>query len=174
METPGHSNRRDLATGASLFVLSVVWVVIVYVTVPTGSGVGPRAFPLVLGLALMALSAILVGASLGNRRREAQPVPAARADAIGPERKAALTGLRLRLQVLVTVCATIAIYGYLMQKLGFVVATFPTVVTLLLILKERRILVLLGMGLGITFGCWLVFGKVLGAYMPGGTWISLF
>lgn len=74
MENPGNSIRRDLAVGASLFVLSVVWTVTVYVTVPTGTGVGPRAFPLVLGIALMVLSAILVGASLGNRRRDRKSV----------------------------------------------------------------------------------------------------
>lgn len=174
MENPGNSIRRDLAVGASLFVLSVVWTVTVYVTVPTGTGVGPRAFPLVLGIALMVLSAILVGASLGNRRREAARAPAVREDGNGPAAEAARAALWLRLRVLVTVCVSIAIYGYVMQKLGFVVATFLTVVALLLILKERRFLVVSGMALGITIGSWLIFGEVLGAYMPRGTWISLF
>jgi hypothetical protein len=174
MEDPGHSIRRDLAVGASLFVLSVVWTVTVYVTVPTGTGVGPRAFPLILGIVLMGLSAILVGASLGNRRREAQPAPAVREATDAPGTEAARTALWLRLRVLVAVCVSIAIYGYVMQKLGFVVATFLTVVGLLLILNERRFLVVAGMGLGITLGSWLIFGEVLGAYMPRGTWISLF
>jgi hypothetical protein len=30
------------------------------------------------------------------------------------------------------------------------------------------------MSLGITAGTWLAFGVVLGAYLPRGTWISLF
>jgi len=155
-----------------LFVLAVVWTVIVYFTVPIGSAVGPRTFPLVLGLILMGISAVLVAASLYNWRRQAEGLSEAREDADGFGPEGARTALRLR--VLVTVCGAIAIYGYLMQKLGFVVATFLTVVTLLLTLKERRVRVLLGMGLGITLGCWLVFGELLGAYIPRGTWISLF
>jgi hypothetical protein len=174
MEDPGHSSRRDMLAGASLFVVAVVWTVIVYVTVPTGDGVGPRAFPLFLGLLLMGISAVLVFATLYNRRREAEGLPETQeyAESLGSE--AARSALRLRLRVLVTVCAAIAAYGYLMQKLGFVVATFLTVVTLLLTLQEHRWRVLCGMGLGITLGCWLIFGEVLGAYIPRGTWISLF
>ncbi|WP_322989377.1 MULTISPECIES: tripartite tricarboxylate transporter TctB family protein [unclassified Hoeflea] len=174
MEQTAHSTRRDMAAGTTLFVLAVVWTVIVYFTVPTGSGVGPRAFPLVLGLILMGFSAVLVAVNLYNWRRGAEGRPEAHEDADGPGSEVARTASLLRMRVLVTVCVAIAIYGYLMQKLGFVVATFLTVVALLLTLKERRFRVVLGMGLGITLGCWLVFGQLLGAYIPRGTWISLF
>lgn len=172
MESPGTPLRRQLTVGASLFALALVWTVIVYVTVPTGSGVGPRAFPLVLGIVLMALSAILMAADLIAWRRHVEQ-PAAPGGAAGGGDAARAPGL-LQLRVLVTVCIAIAVYGYLMQKVGFVMSTFLTVVGLLLILKERRVLILAGMGLGITLGSWLVFGEVLGAYIPRGTWISLF
>lgn len=174
MDHPGHSTRRDMAAGATLFVLAVVWTAIVYFSVPTGSGVGPRAFPLVLGLVLMGLSALLVAANLYKSRKKAVAARNAYEGDNGSGSEAERIAWRLQLRVLLTVCVAIAIYGYLMQKIGFVVATFLTVMALLLSLKERRFRVLFGMGLGITLGCWLVFGELLGAYIPRGTWISLF
>lgn len=173
MEGPKTSNRRDMVVGAVLFSFATAWTITVYVTVPIGRGIGPRAFPLVLGITLMVLSAVLVFANL-RRQEEAGPVqpdPGVAEPGTAEDR----AGLWLTLRVMAYVCITIALYGYLMQKIGFVAATFLTVVlTLFFTLKERSPFLVLGMGIGITLGSWIVFGRILGAYIPRGTWISLF
>lgn len=173
MEGPGRTNRRDLFAGIILLAFAAIWTVAVYTTVPTSNyGVGPRAFPLYLGVALMVLSAFMIAGSLRAPPPGEPPSPD-ELDAGDPEVMTASAGLRFR--ILLVVCSTIAVYGYLMQKIGFVLATLLTVVvTLLLVLRERRPLVVAGMALGLTVGSWLAFGKVLGAYIPRGTWISLF
>jgi hypothetical protein len=68
----------------------------------------------------------------------------------------------------------IALYGYLLEKIGFVLAT-PIVVLLVMIvsLRVRSIPKLLGMSLGLTVGCWLIFKKILGIYLANGIWLNL-
>jgi hypothetical protein len=62
--------RRDALAGAILLVFGIAWTVTVYQTVPIGRfGVGPRAFPLYLGGALVVLSALLVLSGLLGLRR---------------------------------------------------------------------------------------------------------
>ncbi|SIO48446.1 Tripartite tricarboxylate transporter TctB family protein [Rhodovulum sp. ES.010] len=161
--------RQDVIAGSVLLLFAVAWTVAVWLSVPPGfDGVGPRAFPLWLGVGLGVLSALLLAKGL----RGAYP-PDEVADP--DERPAAPVSTGLRLGLVVAVCAIIAGFGFLMQKIGFVPATVLTVAaTLVFVLGERRPLVVGGMAFGIAFGAWLAFGKLLGAYMPPGTWISLF
>ncbi|TCM84984.1 tripartite tricarboxylate transporter TctB family protein [Rhodovulum steppense] len=161
--------RQELIAGGLLLVLALAWTAAVWLTVPVGQGVGPRAFPFWLGVALAVLSALLLLKGLrgghgldppgeGEGSAAAPPVSAGR-----------------RLALVATVCGIIAAYGLLMQKIGFLPATVLTVsATLVVALGERRPLVVGGMAIGIALGAWLAFGKLLGAYMPRGTWISLF
>ena len=55
--------KRDVVTGMLLLTLSLVWMLIVWRTIPPGTGggdVGPRAFPLLLG-ALLAVVMVVNG-----------------------------------------------------------------------------------------------------------------
>lgn len=114
-----------LSVIASLFVLSVLCTALVYFTVPTTSyGVGPLVFPIVLGLFLMGLSLVLLGASLYNLRRDGERHPAAGKNAGRLETKSARTEFSLQMRVPLAVCVAIAVYGYFMQKIEAVVATF--------------------------------------------------
>ena len=53
---------RDRIAGAVLFVVSLVWIVLVYQTIEPSQGIaaGPRAFPLFFGVVLAGLSLALL------------------------------------------------------------------------------------------------------------------
>ncbi len=159
---------RDRVTGLVLLAIALVWSVLVYKTIPPGQGdgdVGARAFPLLLGLILAGLSAAMVFASLW--RKSHAP------DGGRIEIKPALER-RLEFSIVASVVVSIIAYGYLMQKIGFLLATPILVTTLMMaVLKSRNWITIASMAAGLTLGCWLIFGKLLGAYLPRGTWISL-
>lgn len=167
--SPNRTERRqDILAGSLLLILAIAWSVTVWRTVPETYGVGPRAFPFWLGVGLAVLSALLLIKGLWGGY-------AAEADDGDEEHTGAPVSRSLRLAVVLGICGTISVYGFLMQKIGFVPATVLTVAgTLVFGLGERRPLVVGGMALGIAFGAWFAFGKILGAYMPPGTWITLF
>lgn len=166
-ERPDQTERReDILAGSLLMIFSILWVAVVWSTVPVGEGVGPRAFPLWLGVALVVLSVLLLLKGL----RGVYPAVEEAEYAVEPP-----VSIVLRLSLVVAVCVIIAVYGFLMQKIGFLPATVITVAaTLIFGLGERRPLVVIGMALGIAVGAWAAFGQLLGAYMPPGTWITLF
>ncbi|SNT37453.1 tripartite tricarboxylate transporter TctB family protein [Tropicimonas sediminicola] len=171
MAKPAHDpeRRQDVIAGSILLLFALAWTVTVWLTVPDGYGVGPRAFPLWLGVALAVLSALLL--LKGMIGVYEPPLGEKQPDEDAPDR----IRLRMRLGVVATVTVIIAAFGWLMPKIGFVPATALTVaVTLVGPLGERRWLLVLGMALGIAVGAWLAFGQILGAYMPSGSWISIF
>jgi len=154
-------------TGLVLLGLAIVWSVLVVQTIPTGKGegdVGPRAFPLLLGLILVGLSALLIFQSLARPDVSKGAVKSA----AEPRNK------RRVIEITLAVFITIIGYGFLLEKTGFLLGTIITVITVMVvILKLRRPLLIVGMAFGLAVGCWLIFGKLVGAYLPHGTWISL-
>ena len=167
-QPPVRANSGDRIAGLVLLLFSVAWTGAVYLTVPAGYGIGPRAFPLYLGIALAALSAVLLIRSWhSGRRSDAEDgAEAVQAPSGGGMRVA------LRLGMLLAVAGVLAAYGYLMPRIGFVPATALAIGFMLVaVLRERRPVLVLAMSIGLSFGCWLLFGQVLGAYMPRGTWI---
>jgi hypothetical protein len=156
---------RDRFVGSLLLVFAAAWTATVYLTVPVGFGdsIGPRAFPLYLGVALVALSGLMV---LGSFRH------AGATDEEEGESVSRTTRTDLRMAG--SVFAIIVAYGFLMQKTGFVIATLAIVAAMMwLVLGVRKPVPIAAMAVGIAFGCWLIFGEILGAYLPPGTWISL-
>lgn len=166
-DRPDQSERRqDILAGSLLMIFSILWVGVVWSTVPVDEGVGPRAFPLWLGVALAVLSGLLLVKGLRGTYYTSDDYEYATETTVSRG---------FRLLMVATVCGIIAVYGFLMQKIGFVPATVITVAgTLIFVLGERRPLFVIGMALGIAFGAWVAFGQILGAYMPPGTWITLF
>lgn len=162
--------RRDLIFGSILLVFAVVWTGTVYYTVPAGRGVGvgPKAFPLYLGVTLIGLAVLLLlNALWGKPTGEGGP------EDDEPDMMPISAWPLTRL--IVSVCLVIMAYGYLMLNAGFVLATAMIVAfTLWFVVGVRRPVLVLGMAAGITAGSWLVFGVILGAYIPRGTWINLF
>jgi putative tricarboxylic transport membrane protein len=154
---------RERLAGTALLVAALVWVGLVYWTIPPSQDTtpGPRVFPLWLGLALAALAVAVIArtfvASAADGRDESGPV----------------TGLEV--WSVVSVIALTVLYGTVMEKLGFLVATTLFVaVALVVLLRITRPLFVASMALGMSVGAYLLFSKLLGTYLPPGTWISVY
>ena len=157
---------RFIPTAVTLLVVAVAWTGYVVMTIPAGTGggdVGPRAFPLGLGIALAILS--LVGIAQAWRGRRASAAADAPADDSATE-GAHWPVLLVFLHILA--------YGFLMPRIGFVLATIAVVMSVMVFcVRDRSIPRVLGMSLGVAFACWLIFGKILGVYLATGSWITL-
>ncbi len=158
---------QDFVLGATLVVLAAIWTWLVIDTIPPGFGdgeIGARAFPLAFGVILLALAAILL-LRLFMSPGETNDGPT---DAELPEPNGLKWGAALLLLV------EIALYGFLLEKIGFVLAT-PVIVLLVMLvnLRVRSVTKLAAMSLGLTVGCWVIFEKVLGIYLANGTWMNI-
>lgn len=157
---------QDTILSSLLLVLAGVWIWLVATTIPGGWGhgdIGPRAFPLSFGIALAVLSGGLFLRSILTR---ADARNAATDDAEPPQKIYWIPAVLVLVQI--------SLYGFLMQTVGFVIATPIIILMIMLInLRERSIKKILAMALGITLGCWVVFEKLLGIYLANGTWINL-
>jgi predicted exporter len=69
---------------------------------------------------------------------------------------------------------SLALYGLLMNLIGFVTATLVTILLILtcaLKIFEKKLLLLLPMGIAI--GVYLAFGKLLGVHLPVGQLLNI-
>jgi len=161
---------REIVLSCTLVLLAGVWTWLVIDTIPPGFGdgeIGARAFPLVFGIILATLSGLLL-----LRLLLVKGARAAEDGVSGNSDKSAAPPIRWFHALLVL--AEIVLYGFLLEKIGFVLST-PIIVLLVMLvnLRVRSIRKLLGMAFGLTIGCWLVFEKLFGIYMANGIWINL-
>ena len=163
-------NLRDIALSVSLLVISAIWTWLVIDTIPTGWGhgdIGPRAFPMVLGIIMGSLAVLLLIRTLVLKRDATRTAGAGDVDAMDAESTS-------RWGSMVLVGIEITAYGFLLQKLGFLIATPVLILFVLLIhLRLRSWKTIVGMTLGMTLGCWLFFEKLLGIYLANGTWFNI-
>lgn len=154
-------DRVDRWLGPCLLVLAVVWLWLTFTYIPGARGEGepgPRAFPVLLGIALLSLGG-LVTASVFLRFPSKLPdetEPATRREALIA---AATFGLLM-------------LYAFLLEKLGFAIAT-PIVVVLSMtgILRMRNWLLIAALAGGLTAVCWMFFAWLLKAPLPRGLWL---
>jgi len=159
---------QDIIVATVLLLLGAVWTWLVIDTIRPGQGagdIGARAFPLVFGALLMVLSGVLLLSALPRSDREDNTFVG---DMEIPKSS------RLDWVPALLVLGQICLYGFLLEKIGFVLAT-PIIVLLAMAvsLRERSPVKLLGMSLGLTVGSWMLFEKVLGIYLANGTWLNL-
>lgn len=153
------SRSQDTVFAITFSVFAGIWIWLVVDTIPAGPGegdLGPRAFPLFFGSALLLLSlALLVRGMQSRAPEDERPV---RADLFQ-------AGL---------VLAEIVAYGFLLQKCGFVIAT-PVMIAVVMVISLRigSLRKVAGMTLGVTLGCWLIFEKILGIHLANGAWVNL-
>lgn len=172
---------QDTVLGAVLLVIAGTWTWLVIDTISPGLGegdIGPRAFPLVFGIALLVLAVLLLAWPIFTRSRD-QSI-AGSAPESSTETSPETTGDELPekpalhwLPALI-VLVEISLYGFLLEKIGFVLAT-PIVVLIVMIVSLRiySFRTLVSMALGLTVGCWLVFEKIMGIYLAKGTWFNI-
>jgi len=152
--------------GFVLLSIALVWIALVYETISPAQGdeVGPRAFPLFFGYVLAGLSLILLAQSFW-------PL-AGRADNKADRPAATLPGEWI--SVLMTV-GGLVIYGMLLEPFGFIPSTAVMVAVVMFFgLRVRSLVLLAGMAIGLSLGCYLVFGKLLGTYLPPGEIITIY
>ncbi|MDO6588417.1 tripartite tricarboxylate transporter TctB family protein [Salipiger sp. 1_MG-2023] len=160
---------KDLIFGGLLLGLGLTWTGLVWSTIPPAFdaySIGPRAFPLTLGFILVGLCMVLlVHRAAREHDNSGTDVPAETDTALSRR----IMWLPLAL-ITVEICA----YGYLLDKIGFLLAT-PLVILAILALNLRcgKPKVLVGMALGVTVGCWLIFDKLMGIHLASGSWINL-
>jgi putative tricarboxylic transport membrane protein len=158
------ANVRDRVAGAALVVVALVWLLLVYLTIEPGQGTaaGPRAFPLIFGYALLGLSLILLlQAFLGS------------SDSSGGEAQGSPRGDDL--YSVVATIGSIVIYGAVLEPLGFIPATTLVVAgMMILVLRIYSPIRIAAVSLGLALGCYVVFGKLLGTYLPPGTVVPIY
>ncbi len=157
---------KDRLVGLVLLVFAVAWSVIVVETIPPGSSgpVGPRGFPLGLGVLLAGLSGLMILGSFIPRGRDS-------ADELQGEPVA----LGVEIWAIASTVGLLVVYTLLLSYSGFIIGTALSVAAaLLFILRVPDWRLILGMSLGMSLGIYLVFGKLLGVYLPRGSWIDLY
>lgn len=155
-------DRLDRWLGPSLTLLALVWLWLVYTYIPGARAEGepgPRAFPILLGAVLAGLGVVMAVLALASARRqsaeETTPSP--------NRREATLVAGTFGLLIL---------YAFLLDKVGFVIAT-PVVIALAMygLLRVRRWALVGSLAVGFTLGCWVIFDAVLGTPLPRGSWV---
>ena len=160
---------QDACLGAILLLFAGGWTWLVVDTIPLGLGdgdIGARAFPLAYGIILLVLVVLLLLRLLAAKKKSLTPIKVTDAEMSGVGKIHWLPMLMVLIEII--------LYGFLLEKIGFVLAT-PIVVLLGMIfnLHVRSVPKLLGMSFGLTVGCWLIFEKVLGIYLANGTWFNI-
>jgi putative tricarboxylic transport membrane protein len=158
--------RRDRLVGLVLFAFALAWCGLAYATIPPGFGdaaVGPRDFPIAVGLMLALVSALLFAFTF-------VPQP----DAAGPAQPDGSV-LHTELWAVGWTVGLVVAHALLMQWFGFVVATILIVaIALRIVLDVRSPALLVAMPLGLGFGIFFVMGRLMEIYLPRGTIIQPF
>ena len=154
---------RDRIAGSVLLAIALVWIVLVYQTIEPSEGTeaGPRAFPLFFGIVLAGLSLVILAQSFRQYT---------------PDREESLGSmLPGEFGAVVFTIGGLVIYGMLLEPFGFIPSTAVGVVmTMVFALRIRSPALIAGMAVGLSLGCYLVFGKLLGTYLPPGTIITIY
>jgi putative tricarboxylic transport membrane protein len=157
---------RNRISGTVLLAVALVWIVLVYQTIAPSQGTeaGPRAFPLFFGYVLAVLSLLLLVQSFWPPALDLENESDASAAVLPGE----LTAVAMTI-------GSFVVYGMLLEPFGFIPSTaFVVAAILLLVLGVRSVLVIAGMSIGLSLGCYLVFGKLLGVYLPPGQIITIY
>lgn len=156
--------RSDRWLGPLLSALSLGWLALAYLYIPASNvpgEPGPRAFPNMLGYALLTLGLAMTASGFLGRHKAA-PAPAD-GDASSP--------LKHELRIVLGTFGLLLLYAFLMEKTGFLVST-PTVLVLGMagILRMRNWRFIALMSIGTTLVCWIVFAVLLRVPLPRGSW----
>jgi putative tricarboxylic transport membrane protein len=153
---------RDRIAGLVLLTVSLVWIFFVYRTIDPGQGpeAGARAFPMFFGVALAVLSLLLM-AQARNADADSEDDPP-------------LPSLGIEVWFVGVSIGLTLVYGALLERLGFVLSSMLFVAAVMtMLLRIRRPVFVLAMSVGLSLGSYVIFGKLLGTYLPPGSWITI-
>lgn len=157
-------SKSDRLTGAILLAFAIIWLVGAFWTIPEvadGARVGPRGFPVAMGVLLAALSLLMIGGSfIGG---EADEEPEEKIDRGSDVWALAMT------------FGFLAFYVVLLDLFGFLLATIVSTASFLVfVLKRRSPRLVAAVSLGLALTIWLVLGKAMGVYLPRGSIVDWF
>jgi len=153
-------DRVDRWLGPCLALAGAAWLGLCYAYIPGARSEGepgPRAFPLLLGVVLVALGVAVTWFAIA---------------ATGPvEAESTEEPTRREMQIVASTFGLFMLYAFLLDKVGFLIAT-PAAVVLALhgILRTRAWIASLSLAVGLTGACWLFFVLLLKAPLPRGAW----
>ncbi len=162
----------DRLAGGILLLVAVVWSAAVYWTIPGGEGggqIGPRGFPLGMGILLGVLALFMLAGSVVNGEVGA-PVDEDSVDRPRTPRQRFAERWSL-----VATFGFLGVYVLLLDLFGFLIATIVAVASFLaFVLDKRSPKLIAATSLGLGFGIWLILGKAMGVYLPRGSIIDWF
>ena len=149
--------KLDRVLGVILVVTALVWLWLAFTYIPgarTEAETGPRAFPVLLGVALAGLGLAM---TLLARTPGIEPV-------------APLT--RRETVVIAGTIGVLVLYAFLLERVGFVIAT-PIAIALTMwgLVRSRSVALIAGLAIGFTVSCWAIFDALLGTPLPRGSWV---
>ena len=148
-------DRPDRVLGVVLVAVALVWLWLAFTYIPgarTPGETGPRAFPVLLGVALAILGlAIAV-------------VPSASGSAVPMTRREA--------GVVAGTIGVLVLYAFLLERVGFLIAT-PIAIALAMrgLVRTPSVARTAALAIGFTVGCWAIFDALLGTPLPRGSWV---
>lgn len=155
----GRQRGWDLAYGCVLFVIGASLFASTFDPRYTGMGIGsdfsPMFFPRVL-LALWIGLSILIAARCMFANLPDEVLPAQRWSRVA------------------AVCVAVAIFTWLMESIGFLLAMIPACIIVGLLFGYRRAVPLVGFSVVFPVAIWLIFVKVIQVPLPYSPWFSAF
>ncbi len=156
--------KSDRLAGLVLLLIAGLWIAGVFWTIPGVAGssrVGPRGFPLAMGVMLAGLSLFLILAA--GRDDEPEGERRTRADT------------QAEIWALAATFGFLAVYVLLLDLFGFLIATaVSTAAFLIVALHKRSPKLVAAVSLGLALAIWLILGKAMGVYLPRGSLFDLF
>jgi hypothetical protein len=154
----------DRVTGLVLLLVAGLWIAGVLWTIPGVAGssrVGPRGFPLAMGVMLAGLSLLLILTT--GRDGEPDGERGTRANTLA------------ELWALAATFGFLALYVVLLDLFGFLIGTAVSIAAFLVVaLRKTSPKLVAAVSLGLALAIWLILGKALGVYLPRGSLIDLF
>lgn len=155
----------DRWVGSLCVIGGVFWSYTAYTSIsghydpPSG---GPQVFPVLLGALLAVLGVLLVAIGFFSERASSSEAQL---------KVDALTCHEIR--IVISTFALLLLYGFMLEKLGFLIASPLAIVAIFVgILKIYSWRLIVSMVLGLTIGSYVVFGLLVGTYLPRGTWLQ--
>lgn len=159
--------RSDRWIGPLLSVLALGWLWLAYLYIPASSTPGepgPRAFPNVLGYALLLLGLVMTASGFLGRQQK-------KAGTAETDKGTVVLQLKSELRIVLGTIGLLVLYAFLMEKTGFLVSTaIVLILTMVVILRIRRWRFIALMSGGTTLVCWSVFALLLRVPLPRGSW----